>query len=213
MSTVLVVRHGETTWNRDRRVQGWAPTPLTERGRRQAGALADHLAETYEVDRLLSSDLRRTRETTVHLARALDCEPTFEVAWRERDFGCLQGLGYDDLWAGYPEFAVDEVGYAAAEARPESGESLLDVRERVLARWRRLREELHPEETACVIAHGGPIYLLLGAVKGWDVERALLDQEQGNCALNELRVDGEETRVVVENETGFLADRTSQNNN
>lgn len=209
MPTVLLVRHGETTWNRDRRVQGWAPTPLTERGHRQATALAGHIVETYEVNRLLASDLRRVKETTEHLVRVLGREATFESAWRERDFGCMQGLRYEDLWAGYPEFTFSEVGYSAAAARPESGESLLDVRERVLARWHDLVADAS-DETLCIVTHGGPIYLLLGYAKGWDIERTLLEQRQDNCALNVLRHEGDETRVVRENETGFLEDQTFQ---
>ena len=91
MGRVLLVRHGQTTWNRAGRVQGWAPTPLTERGRAQAEALADHLATEGDLDLLRASDLRRALETAEYVARATGLEARAESAWRERDFGCLQG--------------------------------------------------------------------------------------------------------------------------
>ncbi|MFC7197079.1 histidine phosphatase family protein [Halosimplex aquaticum] len=68
-ATLLLVRHGQTTWNRDGRIQGWADSTLTERGREQARALGSHLSAEYDVDRLVASDLRRTRETVGLLRR------------------------------------------------------------------------------------------------------------------------------------------------
>ncbi|MFC4359591.1 histidine phosphatase family protein [Halobium salinum] len=191
MATVVLVRHGETTWNRDGRVQGWAPSPLTERGHAQARALGAHLATTYDADRVVSSDLRRAVETTDHVRRALSLDATFDPAWRERNFGRLQGLTDAELFGTFPQFALAATGYAAALETPEDGEALVDTRERVLGAWRELRTSLAPDETVVVVSHGGPLYLLLGELKGLDVVSAIVDQEQGNCAVNELRVGGD----------------------
>jgi len=203
MTRLLLVRHGETEWNRERRVQGWAPVPLADRGHEQAAALADSLADRA-VDRLIASDLRRTLETARPIARAVGCELTTDRRWRERDFGVLQGLDYGNLFLGHPEFTLSEVGYTAAEACPEGGESLLDQRERVLAAFDGLRASLGPDETAVVVTHGGPLYLVLGRVRDLDIHATVLDQEQGNCAINELVVDGDRVDVVTENDTGHL---------
>jgi probable phosphoglycerate mutase len=200
MTTVLLVRHGETTWNRDRRVQGWAPTGLTERGREQARTVGHHVAAEYDVDAVRASDLRRTRETARLLARVVGVEPTFDRAWRERDFGVYQGLDYEALFERHPEFAVGESGYRAVEATPEGGESLLDLRERVLDGWERLLDDAGPDETLLVVSHGGPLYVLLGHLKGLDLVAAL-EQTQDNCAVNEVRLERGEPTVVVENDT------------
>ena len=69
-TTVLLVRHGETTWNRERRVQGWAPSALTERGKQQARAAGRAIAEGHAVDRIVASDLRRAAETACSAGRA-----------------------------------------------------------------------------------------------------------------------------------------------
>jgi probable phosphoglycerate mutase len=202
MATVLLARHGETTWNRSGRVQGWAPTPLTERGHDQAAALGTHLAAAHDVARLVSSDLRRAQETARHVARETGVEPRFDRAWRERDFGCLQGLSVAELFGDHPQFALSESGAAAATARPDSGETLVETRERVLAAWETLHAGLTADETVVVVAHGGSIRLLLGAILGYDVVDSVLDIDQENCALNE--VSASEPHVVRRNDTGHL---------
>jgi probable phosphoglycerate mutase len=200
MATLVVVRHGETLWNRENRVQGWAPVALTETGRRQADSLAAAVADQYAVDRLVSSDLRRTLETARPVGRAVDCEPTPDRRWRERDFGVLQGLSYGELFLGYPEFTLTEVGYTAAEARPEGGESLIEQRNRILDALTTLIDDMDSEETVVVVTHGGPLYLLLGWIKDVDIVATIMEQEQGNCAINEIEVDPEGEGLTINRE-------------
>lgn len=194
--TVLLVRHGETTWNRERRVQGWAPTGLTERGEEQARVAGRAIAAGYAVDRIVASDLRRTAETARLLRRSggIDAGIEFDPGWRERDFGQLQGLSYEELFEGFPEFALGEIGIEAARTVPEGGESLLGMRERVLDAWERLLDE--DEETVVVVTHGGPLYVLLGHLKGVDLIEAVLGTDYRNGAITELcrRADGIEIR-------------------
>jgi probable phosphoglycerate mutase len=199
--TVVLVRHGETDWNAERRVQGWAPTPLNERGREQAASVGEHLAATYEFDRTVASDLRRTRETADRIHRAgVDPEPTFERRWRERDFGVYQGLTYEAMFGEYPEFSVGQSGEAALAATPERGESLLDLRERVLAGLAAL-----DDETVLVVTHGGPLYAVCSHATDTDYATVLDEGSQDNCAVNELRAAGDGYTVVRENDTSYRA--------
>jgi probable phosphoglycerate mutase len=201
MTTVLLVRHGETTWNREGHIQGWAPTSLTDRGRRQARVVGRHVAAAYDVDRMRASDLARTRETARLVAREVGVEPVFDRAWRERDFGVYQGFDYEALFEGFPEFAVDEVGYRAVEATPEGGESVLDLRERVLAGWDDLLADAERGDVVLVVTHGGPLCHLLGHLKGLDPVASIIEQSPDNCAISEVRVERGEPTVVVENDT------------
>lgn len=203
MGTVFLVRHGETTWNRDGLIQGWAPSRLTSNGHEEARALAAYLASTVDADRVVASDLLRAQETTEHVAGALGVTPTFDAAWRERDFGFLQGLTDAEVCEQFPQYALSVVGHAAAGERPRGGESFLDLRERVLTAWQALFDGLGPDETVVVVTHGGPIRFVLADLKGLDVVEAILGQEQDNCALNEIRVTSA-PELVSENETGFL---------
>jgi probable phosphoglycerate mutase len=200
--TAVVVRHGETAWNREGRVQGWAPVSLTDRGRTQATALGEHLASAYDVDRTVASDLRRARETVVRLRNAgVGPEPTFSEQWRERDVGVYQGLSAGTLFDAHPEFSAAS-GVMGVRATPQDGESLLDLRERVLSGWRQLLAKSEPDETVLVVTHGGPIYALLGHLRGMALPAAFREHSQDNCALTEVRVTGESpdgTRVTREN--------------
>ncbi|PSP80479.1 histidine phosphatase family protein [Halobacteriales archaeon QS_1_68_20] len=194
MTTVLLVRHGETPWNREKRIQGWAPVSLSERGREQAAAVAAHLATEYDVDRVVASDLRRTKETARVVARETGATTTFDGGWRERSFGVYQGLSYEDLFDGHPEFALGQVGYVAAEVEPESGESLLGARERVLDAFDRLLGET--EGTAAVVTHGGPIRIVLGHLRDLDVVEAVHGLDVENCSITEFRADGDEVEII-----------------
>lgn len=196
MARILLVRHGETAWNRERRIQGWAPVGLTDRGREQARAVAAHLAGSHEVNRIVASDLRRTKETARVVARETDTVPTFDRGWRERGFGVYQGLSYEALFDGHPEFALGHVGYAAAEVEPEAGESLLGARDRVLDAFDRLVADLTDRETVAVVTHGGPIRMVLGHLRGLDVIEAVRGLDVDNCSITELDADG--TVEVVE---------------
>lgn len=213
MPTVLLARHGETTWNRKARVQGWAPTPLTARGRAQARQLAAEVAPASP-DRIYASDLRRTRQTVAPVAERTGVDPVYESAWRERDFGRLQGLSKHGLYERFPDYSVSERGMEGARARPESGESVVDVYERVTERWESLAESLDPGETVLVVTHGGPIRLLTGALAGLNPADADRLDSHRNCALTELSLDDDPSLsrtnpagvdVIRENDATFLS--------
>lgn len=184
---MLVLRHGETDWNRNQRMQGWAPVPLNDKGREQAKYAGEWLRSSYEVDRIISSDLERTKETATVVRDMLDTSPSIELEpyWRERDLGVYQGLKYEDVSNRFPKFSLGDSGYEAYDERPDGGESFLDVYDRVSNRFDTLRTELE-DETILVVSHGGPINLLLGHIKEMDVETALKTHHQSNCAVNEI---------------------------
>jgi probable phosphoglycerate mutase len=210
VTTIVAVRHGETAWNREGRMQGWAPVPLNDRGCEQAAAAGRWLAREYDVDRVHASDLLRTRQTVDELLAHLGLDESrvsYEPAWRERDVGVYQGLSYEDVEDRFPDFGLSEPAADAAHRTPESGESLADVSERVGERFEELLRACAPDETRLVVAHGGPIYMLLGHVKDVDVASAVLDHHQDNCGVTAFEHDPEtgETRVDCENLTEWRA--------
>jgi len=185
-ATVLLVRHGETDWNRAGRIQGWAPVGLNDRGREQASALGEALSTDYNIDRLVASDLRRTRETAALLVDAgVDAEPSFEDGWRERNVGIYQGLEREELYDRYPALLADSV--MGVREQPDGGERLLDVRERVLDSWHQLRENT-TGATTVVVTHGGPLAVLLGHLKGQDLTTAVMGHSLSNCTITEIHL-------------------------
>lgn len=207
MTTIVVVRHGETPWNREGRMQGWAPVPLNDTGREQAAAAGAWLADRYEFDAVHASDLHRCRETVEYLLPELDgdSEPSFEQAWRERDVGVYQGLTYGDVFDRFPEFGLGEAAVAAADEVPDSGESLLDVKARVTDRFETLLAAARPDETRLVVTHGGPVYMLLSHVTDAPVDEAMLDNHVDNCGVTVFEHDGAagEPRLETFNERGW----------
>lgn len=100
-TTLIIVRHAETTWNREKRMQGTTDTTLSDVGQAQAQALARRLAsETFTA--LYSSDLSRARDTARAIARLSRRELTLEPRLRERAFGVFEGLTADEIRARYP---------------------------------------------------------------------------------------------------------------
>lgn len=194
MMTLLLVRHGETAWNRERRVQGWAPTALTDRGHEQARAAGAWLAERYDVDRVVSSDLRRTRETVVRADEAAKGlpDPGFDRAWRERSFGVYQGFLAEELFERHPDHGADSV--SAMDVAPEGGESIDAFCDRVERAWRAHLSAAAPDETVLVVTHGGVIKTIRGLVTGESRVPALERDSPPNCSVTEVRVaDGRST--------------------
>jgi len=189
MTTIVLLRHGETDRNRDRRIQGWAGTPLNELGRGQARAAGEYLAEAYDIERLLTSDLQRTRETADLVRDAGDLpNPEPGEGWRERGFGTYEGMLYDEVFDQHPEHDA-ETGIVTLDAKPPEGESLRGMIERVVGAWEELLVEAGDDETVVVVTHGGPIYVVTGHVRGQDVVTAIAGGSQDNCALTELEHD------------------------
>lgn len=177
---LLLVRHGESTWNAEGRLQGQADPPLSERGREQARALAEWVGE-QEVARAVSSDLARARETAELLGfPAADTDPS----WREVDVGEWAGRLAMDV------VAEDGVAYRAwregREAAP-GGEAYPDFAARIDGAGRALLEAAGEEETILVVCHGGAVRSLCVGLLGLEL-RQLGGVANGSATVIE-RVD------------------------
>ncbi|MGI8591147.1 MAG: histidine phosphatase family protein [Nakamurella sp.] len=172
--TLHLVRHGQSAWNEAGLLQGQTDHPeLTELGRAQAGLAADALAGTGSV-RLLTSDLRRAKQTAEIIGRTLGLTPISTSLLREQSFGLLEGLSTQRARARWKEAtlgAVDEYGDALpfVDVRPAGGESMRDVLARVGAV---LATPWVAESTGnvVIVSHGDTLRILLAHVLGDDFE-------------------------------------------
>jgi 2,3-bisphosphoglycerate-dependent phosphoglycerate mutase len=193
MIRFLVVRHGETTWNADGRIQGQLDAPLNARGREQAQALGRALADE-KIDELWSSDLVRAMDTAKAMRVAARLGIKEDTRLRERHFGILQGLLYADAEAQYPERLA---GYhkSAPDEDFVSGESLTDFYRRASGFFVSLAEATPPNRTIAVATHGGVVSCLyrfanqipLGEQRTWALP---------NAAINEFVFDEGKWKVV-----------------
>ena len=158
MTELLLVRHGETDWNAEGRLQGHTDRPLNDYGRRQARELADRLAGE-RVDAIYASDLSRARETAEIVGQRLGLTVVVDPALREKNWGNWEGLTGDE------RAAIEFVG-----------ESTEEHRDRVMAAVRRIVER-HPSQRIVVVTHGGSLRRIQAAVNG--VAEPVID----NCSV------------------------------
>nr|WP_315208445.1 histidine phosphatase family protein [uncultured Albidiferax sp.] len=179
---IIAIRHGETAWNVDTRIQGQLDIPLNDTGRWQAHQLALALAGE-PITAIYASDLWRAYDTALSVAGAVGLNITTAEGLRERGFGSFQGRTFADIEAELPEQAL-RWRKRDPEFAPEGGESLNDFRDRVLACIHALAAR-HPGELITVVAHGGVMDVLYRAATGQGLQ-APRTWDLGNAAINRL---------------------------
>ncbi|HTE14339.1 MAG TPA: histidine phosphatase family protein [Burkholderiales bacterium] len=151
MTELILIRHGETAWNRERRMQGQTNTPLSDTGRAQAEAVGRRLAR-HPFSALYSSDLQRAWDTAAAIARASGRDIVSEPRLRERTFGVFEGLTYDEMAQHHPlehaRFAQRDPDYAVP-----GGESPRQFFERSLGCLEDIAAA-HAGECVVVVTHG-----------------------------------------------------------
>ena len=177
---IVAIRHGETTWNAEKRIQGQLDTPLSALGRwqaEQAGlALRDEVFHA-----LYASDLERAFHTAQAIANHHDLEVIGHTGLRERHFGSFQGLTWDEIQARYPEHSLSWQ-HRDQWFTPEAGESLAQLRDRVLGAIDAIASQ-HEGEQILIAAHGGVLDVMYRAAHGVATE-APRQWELGNAAIH-----------------------------
>lgn len=155
MARLLLLRHGQSSWNAEGRWQGWADPPLSPLGEAQARAAAGRLADAG-LTGVVSSDLERARRTAAVVAEQLDLPMLpAERDLRERDIGDWSGLTTTEIEQGWPGWLT---AWRAGELeRPPNGESRAQIAARVMAVLQRLSQGAG---TVLVVTHGGVIHLV-----------------------------------------------------
>lgn len=179
---ILAIRHGETTWNVDTRIQGQLDIGLNETGQWQAERVAQALADET-LAAIYSSDLQRAFDTAQAIGRIGGLPVTPEPALRERHFGTLQGKTWTEIETQWPEQALLWRG-RDPDWQPQGGESLLTLRARIAACVDRLAA-LHMGEQIVLVAHGGVMDALYRLATGLDT-RSPRTWHLGNAAINRL---------------------------
>ena len=189
VTRILAIRHGETAWNVDTRIQGQLDIDLNDTGRWQAKRTAQALAHE-DIAAIYSSDLRRAFDTAQAIAHALQARHTSgarsvrpHVGLRERHFGHFQGMTWADIETTWPDEArlwrQRDPHWA-----PQQGESLLQLRERIAQCVHSLASQ-HLGEQIVLVAHGGVMDVLYRLATGQSTQ-APRTWHLGNAAINRL---------------------------
>ncbi len=183
VTTLYLIRHGETRDAHPKRYKGSIDVQLSEGGEEQMKRLSAFIAEKGS-DRLhavYSSDLRRAVKSAEIIAKPFGIKPHVMHGLRERNFGVWEGMTFDEIRERYPEEFEAWAGNPL-KFSPVQGESTLEVRDRALRAFQEIVEK-HEGENTAVISHGGITRILLCHVLGIPLEN-IFRIEQDFGALN-----------------------------
>jgi alpha-ribazole phosphatase len=184
---LVLVRHGETEWNVERRYQGHRDSPLTERGHWQTRQVATRLART-PIAAVYASDLPRTMTTAAPIAAAHGQSVTSAPAMREANFGAYEGCTFAELVEQHGEI-VQRWWHDPLTLAPPGGETLVDVQTRVAGFLGQLAAR-HAGETVIIVGHGGSVRAAVIDVLQMDARRfRSLRTDNGGLTVIECAVD------------------------
>jgi probable phosphoglycerate mutase len=201
---ILAVRHGETLWNRETRIQGFTDIDLSDHGRWQAQQLAQALREE-PVAACYASDLSRARDTAQAVADVHGHAVHTDPGLRERSFGQFEGHTWTEIETQWPE-ASHAWRQRVPDWAPLGGESLIALSARVLNSLNRIAER-HLGEQILVVVHGGVLDALYRAATGLDLQ-APRAWELRNTAINRLLWSPEGLSLVGWADTAHLESGT-----
>jgi len=171
---LVLVRHGRTAWNAERRFQGHADVELDEVGHQEAAAVAPQLAG-FAPAQLWSSDLARARQTAAYVEKETGLVARLDVRLREFDVGERTGLTFDEAQLRFP----------ALQGSGAGGETRAALLARMMPAYDELLAALAPGQTAVVVTHGACLRLAVATLLGWHdtVADSLRTMENGGLAV------------------------------
>ena len=184
LTRIIAIRHGETAWNVDTRIQGQLDIGLNDKGRWQAQQAARALAQE-PMDAIYASDLMRAHDTALAIAAQANASPVVRKhkGLRERAFGKFEGQTYAEIEAQWPDesrlWRIRDPHFA-----PPGGESPTQVMERVAQTVNEIAAG-HPGQQIVLVAHGGVMDMLYRRATGQGVS-APRTWDLGNAAINRL---------------------------
>lgn len=199
---IIAVRHGETAWNADSRMQGQIDIPLNATGRWQAQRLARALADE-PLDAIYASDLSRAFDTAQTVAALTGNTVVADIGLRERAFGHFEGEIYTGIETRWPEQAA-RWRARDVEFAPDGGESLREFHARTVDAAARLAAA-HAGGTVLLVAHGGVLDCLYRAATGIALD-VIRTWQLGNASINRLLFSGQRLSLVGWSDTRHLED-------
>ncbi len=200
MTKMILIRHGETDWNKEQIFRGRIDVALNEVGLAQAGAVKESLKDV-KIDRIYSSPLSRAFETASVLEENRGLEVEIEKGFIDIDFGKWQGLSHEKVKEEYNNL------YEIWLTEPHNvvfpgGESLEDVRKRSMKALEKVIEN-HPEETLAIVSHRVINKVLLCAILGIELSHFWYIK-QDTCAINKFEYKDGNYYLTLLNDTCHL---------
>ena len=215
MTDFLLIRHGETAWNRELRFQGQLDVPLNDMGLQQAQRLKIRMTQALSVwqtqgrvpSRLISSDLLRAQQTAQPVAEVLGQPCVLHAGLREQCFGVFEGLRSPDIRAQYPDAWQKWLAFDADEA-VEGAESTRVFHARVMAALQELADQ-YPGEHVVVVTHGGVLDMVWRHAQALSLSGPRVC-DIPNAGLNQVAWRDGDMQIHVWADAAHLADLPEQ---
>ena len=208
MVKFVIIRHGYSVYNKERRFTGQCDVDLDSAGLEQAQDTAKYVVENYAIDKIYSSDLKRAVDTATPIAKALNLPINTLKGLREIDVGDWEGLTFEQVRELYPkefEHYITDVGNAYCVG----GESYADLVKRANETMRRLAKE-NDGKTLLVSTHGGFIRCLRCAWLNLSLGEIKNIPHVGNASVTVVEFDGESANFTLIGYDGHIKNKVSE---
>ena len=208
---LILIRHGETAWNRELRFQGHADVPLNDMGHEQARRLGLRLAGETAVQHIFSSDLMRAQQTAAPGAQQLSLPVATSAALREQFFGVVEGMRSDEIQSLHPRAWEEWLEFREDHAMPE-GETPREFHARIIAALGNIASE-HRGRHLIVVTHGGVLDMVWRTARGLSLSGPRRS-DIPNAGFNRIRIADpqrpDDIEIVEWADTRHLADLPPQ---
>ncbi|EJL71538.1 fructose-2,6-bisphosphatase [Variovorax sp. CF313] len=208
---LILIRHGETAWNRELRFQGHADVPLNDIGHEQARRIGLRLAGESAVQHIISSDLMRAQQTAAPAASQLSLPVVTSAALREQFFGVVEGMRSDEIQNLHPRAWEEWLEFREDHAMPE-GETAREFHTRIIAALGSIAAA-HRGQHLIVVTHGGVLDMVWRTARGLSLSGPRRS-DIPNAGFNRIRIadpaEPEAIEIVEWADTRHLADLPAQ---
>lgn len=204
MTTLILIRHGESEANRQGIFAGQIDPDLQNRGKEQAKATAEYIAKNYKIDKIYSSDLTRAYKTAKSLADIQNLEVIKDENFREIYAGKWEGMKFTDLITAYAkdyDMWLNHIGKAVCT----DGESVKELGERVMAAATRIAKE-NDGKTIAIATHATPIRTIQSIIQTGSLDEMENIPWVTNASVTVLEYDNDEWKIVKLSEDEHLGD-------
>jgi probable phosphoglycerate mutase len=208
---LILIRHGETAWNRELRFQGHADVPLNDIGHEQARRLGLRLAGETAVQHIISSDLMRAQQTAAPAASQLSLPVVTSAGLREQFFGVVEGMRSDEIQSLHPRAWEEWLEFREDHAMPE-GETAREFHTRIIAALGSIAAA-HKGQHLIVVTHGGVLDMVWRTARGLSLSGPR-QSDIPNAGFNRIRIAdaarSDDIEIVEWADTRHLADLPPQ---
>lgn len=198
---VFFIRHGKDDGNYR---GGWSAMPLLDEGKEQVKKLAQYLGENskeFNIEKIISSDLERTKETTEIINKKLGAEVEYTDRLREMNNGKIAGMLNEEVEKKFPGLYYNTL---RMDERYPDGESPIEFHDRIIKSFKEIIEENKNHENIMIVTHSGVINIIYRYINNMEWSNKIKSVKISNASIYSLVIDGDKKYFELENFCEYL---------